>query len=271
MLECVVTRRCIIQHALRYSYLSLKSWLWSSSCSSSVFVWPLFLSLRFLSWGSKVSRTTRLGWSRSLGHRYTSEPSCGRLHAGPLTAVAMAYAAVLCQNLQRQITDGELELNDRWLFHSMTLAIIKYWVVRVLIPAGSTTSNRRKGVSKQGDVTSLQYISASFTCQRWQASSCLPGLFALQWCSSPERRRPCGWGVALDQRGLSSGRGTGEGSTEEWPPESPSETLSEWSCLWWQEGMGEKKGQTQGAFPWNRHKTSFFISLLNLNRVWVDT
>lgn len=55
--------------ALWLSYLSLKSWLWSSSCSSSVFSRPLPLSLLFLSSGSRVSTTTRLGWNRSLGQR----------------------------------------------------------------------------------------------------------------------------------------------------------------------------------------------------------
>lgn len=100
----------------------------------------------------------------------------------------------------------------------------------------STSFKRRKKVTK---LPTTCDILAAFTCQRWQVSSCPAGLFVLLWCSSPERRKPYGWGVAPYQSGPSRGTGTGEGTAVERPLEHPSETLSKWSYLWCEEDVGE--------------------------------
>lgn len=82
--------------------------------------------------------------------------------------------------------------------------------------------------------------SAVFTCQWLQVSSCPPDGLVPPLCSSPEHRRPYGWGAALDRSGTARATGTAVVTAKEWPQGSPLEPESEWSYLWWEEKMQQR-------------------------------
>lgn len=92
-------------NSANWSYFCRNRLLISSSASSFVFISALCSKRRILSSALTVSKSTKSGWSRSWGHWYSSWWGGGRLSTFPLTSVAIAYAAVLCQNLENSTAE----------------------------------------------------------------------------------------------------------------------------------------------------------------------
>lgn len=93
-------------------------------------------------------------------------------------------------------------------------------------PALIQTSARFFNVLYRTRSESWECICGS-TCPLWQGLSKILFPSEPQWCNSPERKRPCGWGVVLSQSAVWKEPGTGEEISAAWHSETPAGLLSE--------------------------------------------
>lgn len=253
------------------------TWVWKAGCGPALAPLQSFLDLCP---SASSSSPQGPGWARppgwaGAGHWANGKPPNPRLEGcTPDHSLLWQWHKLLCcARIWEQMMDGGLKGDwwiDGWIDDQVTIltgvGYAKHWIIG-LDPCGMLCV--RKAGHKSGKLHNTCKISAVFTCQRWQVSSCPPGRLVPLWCSSPERRRPYGWGAALDQSGPSRKTGTGEGTAEEWPPEYPSETQSEWSYLWWEEervtSQTKKKDKDLVSFQWAKGRIHYiYIFLLNI-------